>query len=99
MNLVLALSYLCSVRHTMIGQGCDQDKIKKRERVGSWGQDTTSAPKNELKHNLSEMILCNSKLYVTTGKALASSYDLARQTWLDLEELRRYLHCVKLVYL
>ena len=58
-----------------------------------------SLPKNKLDHNLSEMVLCNSKLYVTTGRALASSYDLTQQAWLDLEELRRYLHCVKLVYL
>ena len=43
------------------------------------------------------MVLCNSKLFVTTGRALASSYDLTRQAWLDLEELRRYLHCVMLV--
>ena len=42
---------------------------------------------------------CNSKLYVTTGRALASSYNLTRQAWLDLEELRRYLRCVKLVNL
>ena len=37
---------------------------------------------DKLDLDLSEMILCNSKLYVTTGRALA--YDLARQTWLDL---------------
>ena len=44
-NQVLALSNLILVRHTMIGQGSDQDKIKKG--VGSWGQDTTSAQKTK----------------------------------------------------
>ena len=55
--------------------------------------------KNKLDRDLSEMVLLNSKLCVTTGRVLASSYDQTRQAWLDLEELRRYLHCVKLVYL
>ena len=56
-------------------------------------------PKNKLDRNLSEMVLVNSKLYVTTSRVLASSYDQTRQAWLDLEELHRYLHCVKLAYL
>jgi hypothetical protein len=33
LNLVLALTNLFSVRHTVIGQGCDQDKIKKKGSI------------------------------------------------------------------
>ena len=76
-------------------------KINNKTNGENWFLRTiyNFVPKNKLDHNLSEMVLCNSKLYVTTGRALASSYDLTRQAWLDLEELRRYLHCVKLVNL
>jgi hypothetical protein len=56
-------------------------------------------PKNKLDRSLYEMVLLNSQLYVTTGRVLASSYNQTRQAWLDLEELRRYSYCVKLVYL
>jgi hypothetical protein len=56
-------------------------------------------PKNKLDRDLSERVLLNSKLYITTGRALDKSYDLTQQAWLNLEELCRYLHCGNLVYL
>ena len=68
----------------LFGSDHDGDVIKIKE-----GRELSA--KSKLNHGLCEIILCHYKLYATAGKALASSYDLARQTWLDLEELHRNL--------